>query len=105
MTARHSSKLNCFISLAEQCIAKSEPPHSTKEADDQISVNPTMWISSGGSEHTERLMAVQSAEILSMEDELKAFQKNWEKSFRDLQQRHKKEQERLFELDNFGYEM
>jgi len=50
-------------------------------------------------------MAAQSAEVLAMEDEFKAFRKNWEKNFRGLQERHKKEQERLFELDNFGYEM
>lgn len=50
-------------------------------------------------------MAAQSAEVLAMEDELKAFRKNWERNFRNLQERHKKEQERLFELDNFGYEM
>ena len=50
-------------------------------------------------------MAAQSAELLAMEDELKAFRRNWEKNFRGLQERHKKEQERLFELDNFGFEM
>ena len=50
-------------------------------------------------------MAAQSAELLAMEDEFKAFRKNWEKNFRGLQEKHKKEQERLFELDNFGYEM
>ena len=61
--------------------------------------------SSNASQHTERLMAAQSAEVLAMEEELKAFRKNWEKSFRNLQERHKKEQERLFELDNFAYEM
>lgn len=57
------------------------------------------------SERTERLMAAQSAELLAMDDEFKAFRKNWEKNFRGLQERHKKEQERLFELDNCGYEM
>ena len=50
-------------------------------------------------------MAAQSAELLAMEDEFKAFRKNWEENFRGLQERHKKEQQRLFELDNFGYEM
>ena len=50
-------------------------------------------------------MAAQSAELLAMEDEFKVFRKNWEKNFRGLQERHKKEQERLFELDNFGFEM
>lgn len=50
-------------------------------------------------------MAAQSAELLAMEDEFKDFRKNWEKKFRGLQERHKKEQERLFELDNLGYEM
>lgn len=54
---------------------------------------------------TERLLAAQSAEILAMEDELKAFRKNWDKGFRDIQERHKKEQEQLFQLDNFGYDM
>jgi len=57
------------------------------------------------SERTERLMAAQSAELLAMDDEFKAFRENWEKNFRGLQERHKKEQERLFELDNCGYEM
>ncbi|XP_022790215.1 uncharacterized protein LOC111329712 isoform X2 [Stylophora pistillata] len=61
--------------------------------------------SSNCGEHTERLMAAQSAELLAMEDELKAFRKNWEKNFRALQERHKQEQQRLFELDNLGYEM
>jgi len=50
-------------------------------------------------------MAAQSAELLAMEDEFKAFRKTWEKNFRGVQERHKKEQERLFGLDNFGYEM
>jgi len=50
-------------------------------------------------------MAAQSAELLAMDDEFKAFRENWEKNFRGLQERHKKEQERLFELDNCGYEM
>lgn len=50
-------------------------------------------------------MAAQSAELLAMEDELKVFRKNWEKNFRALQERHKQEQQRLFELDNLGYEM
>lgn len=50
-------------------------------------------------------MAAQSVEVLAMEDELKAFRKNWGKGFRNLQERHKKELERFFELDNYGYEM
>ena len=37
--------------------------------------------------------------------QLKAFRKNWDKGLRDLQERHKKEQEQLFQLDNFGYDM
>ena len=93
--------------FAEQNDTKTAPPISTKDVDDQASENHPRRVSSNGNEHTERLMAAQSAEVLAMEDELKAFRKNWEKSFRSLQERHKKEQERLFELgmDNVGYEM
>ncbi|XP_068673371.1 uncharacterized protein [Montipora foliosa] len=75
--------------------------HCSVEVGGRANVNHTR----NGSQHTERLMAAQSAEVLAMEDELKAFRKNWEKSFRNLQERHRKEQERFFELDNFGYEM
>lgn len=58
-----------------------------------------------GTQKTEQLMAAQSVEILAMEDELKAFRKNWRKGFCNLQERHKKELERFFELDNYGYEI
>ena len=94
-----------FFSLAEQKDSKSDPPPTTKDVDDKTSVSHARGASSNDSEKIERLMAAQSAEVLAMEDELKAFRKNWEKNFRNLQERHKKEQERLFELDNFGYEM
>ena len=81
------------------------PSLPLKDDENQGNTNLPQRISSDGSVQTERLLAAQSAEILAMEDELKAFRKNWDKGFRDLQERHKKEQEQLFQLDNFGYDM
>lgn len=94
-----------FHSPAEQQTTKTEPTISPKETVDSRSLNHAGLLPSNERQHIERLMAAQSAEVLAMEDELKAFRKNWEKSFRSLQERHTKEQERLFDLDNFGYEM
>ena len=91
--------------LAEQNSLKPELSRPPNGGEKQGNVNLPKRTSLDGSVQTERLMAAHSAEILAMEDELKAFRKSWDKSFRDLQERHKKEQERLFELDNFGYEM
>lgn len=92
------------ISLGEEQDSKPElsTTKTSKNVDDQAYHR---GVPSNCNEHTERLMAAQSAELLAMEDEFKAFRKNWEKTFRSLQERHKKEQERLFGLDNFGYEM
>lgn len=87
---------------AEQDVSK--PDQKTVKTNLKVNGHQRNTSSNCG-EHTERLMAAQSAELLAMEDELKAFRKNWEKNFRALQERHKQEQQRLFELDNLGYEM
>ncbi|EDO40070.1 predicted protein [Nematostella vectensis] len=54
---------------------------------------------------TERLMAQQSAELLRVMDEFQSYRQSWEKSFRLLQERHRREQRELFRLDNMGYDM
>ena len=94
-----------FHSLGEQQDVNMSKPSTTKTHNEVEDQDHNRRVSSNCSEHTERLVAAQSAELLAMEDEFKAFRKSWEKNFRSLQERHKKEQERLFELDNFGYEM
>ena len=96
-----------FALLSLEGQQDSNPEHSTTETnkDKDNQEQDHRGVPLNCSEHTERLMAAQSAELLAMDDEFKAFRKNWEKNFRGLQERHKKEQERLFELDNCGYEM
>ncbi|KAJ7390183.1 hypothetical protein OS493_026690 [Desmophyllum pertusum] len=89
----------------EQQDVNMSKPSTTKTHNEVEDQDHNRRVSSNCSEHTERLVAAQSAELLAIEDEFKAFRKSWEKNFRSLQERHKKEQERLFELDNFGYEM
>ena len=93
-----------MLSSGEEQDSKPELS-ATKTSKEEDNKDHHRGVPSNCSEHTERLMAAQSAEVLAMEDEFKAFRKNWEKNFRSLQERHKKEQQRLFELDNFGYEM
>ena len=46
----------------------------------------------------------QSAEVLRMNEDMTAFRKNWERKFRAMQEKHKRQQMRLFQLDNEGFE-
>ena len=54
---------------------------------------------------TERVMAQHSAEVLRMDEDMKAFKKDWERKFRVMQEKHRREQMELFELENEGYEI
>ena len=97
------NKIDLCFSTRRRSSPEHSPTKTNKDKDNQEHDHRGVQLNC--SEHTERLVAAQSAELLAMEDEFKAFRKNWEKNFRRLQERHKKEQERLFALDNFGYEM